>query len=507
MKRTDLFGVHDEVEKLSRLKLNDDQDEFINILKKDLSKLDKENLVDSSVKLMKAHNLKTQAQKRHYIDSERDEETPKSLDDIIIMIEVQIGDSGSDRPYQKKLEEILHTLNAINSRITTQVDAGDLQITEKVNKQYALHVNTEKKFNGVVMLPMNQELDYRMASGACFGYSAYWSHQLLHSKPFFGTDAGKEPLFKAMSRKKTGVNHAYLTDVNHVANLTDKISKLQFLQHDTRDVSNELSNGGKETTYFSPQTWFFAKPFIKSAYSLAEQVITNADKHAENPCILTICGGLRGHAMSFCKKNDQYHFMDPNFGWVKFNDSENFKQWFVEYYTVSGYDKLFCAFDIISSDVNEEKRQSKFENIITSIISPFKWIAEILYFATIYMPYSTIRSLPSKDEHHAASPLEEPIKLKESSSARIAIGLSSDIADVADFLKSKKNVESDSIKHRNAKGSIDDLDATINPGQSKSHQKKTTIVEEKKEPIEKQNVSENTDDSREEQNNNTSPRL
>lgn len=38
------------------------------------------------------------------------------------------------------------------------------------------------------------------------------------------------------------------------------------------------------------------------------------------------------HALLFCKKQDSFHFFDPNYFWIKINNIDDLEKWFVKNY-------------------------------------------------------------------------------------------------------------------------------------------------------------------------------
>ena len=95
-----------------------------------------------------------------------------------------------------------------------------------------------------------------------------------------------------------------------------------------------------------------------------------ANKNPGRPLLFSFLNNIFGHATGFCKLNEEYHFMDCNFGWVKFKTSEDFEKWFPFYLEKIGYNKFFYEFSIYEASlVENHKKIEKKRGLIRTLVN------------------------------------------------------------------------------------------------------------------------------------------
>jgi hypothetical protein len=221
-----------------------------------------------------------------------------------------------------------------------------------------------KKFGGEIMLPIQQQRDYRFREGQCQGIIAYWARRFLESKPVSGIHAEGNLTFKPLPFQAVqlfkDINH--LLPITHEArelqsrqrekSFTEKILRWKFLMY-FRDASKieevfPLSTDQKVQSQFSVTdiTQSDKVPIDeKKPQEIAERFLRSVkeDKNKQSKVyFINLLGDESGHTMCFAVNYDNknqikhLHFVDANSGWYRFKPKENFEQnfklWFQELY-------------------------------------------------------------------------------------------------------------------------------------------------------------------------------
>jgi hypothetical protein len=278
----------------------------------------------------------------------------------------------SDLPIEEEFNDIDHLIQAISKEVlnkqqtTRSYRHGLIKIRTQlqtlqneqvkswaVNLKYALlpsrpdliDQKTTDKFNGTLMLPIQQGYDYRLghSGGECFGYAADWCRSMLENTHYNSLSHDAEPLLKRL--KAASLVAQRYPDLNHLAPLTRYISDLQGLQRNTFELEHAMSLKG-EAFDFKEKIW--TRTFTLSIEHVAKQLISEVNSKPDTALILCAMGYLSGHAMGFCKKNNVFHFYDSNFGWVRFNTADDFEKWLPFYFDKIGYARAFGEY-VISS--------------------------------------------------------------------------------------------------------------------------------------------------------------
>lgn len=221
----------------------------------------------------------------------------------------------------------------------------------------SLYQTTEHQFKGTLMMPVMQAMDARLggSQGACFGYIAEWASQLHQNKKFMGASAnGVSPFKRVTVNSKAWSKYP---DLNHLDFLTPNISYQQSLQTDipglTRHLSIPFLTRNQNISYKEGNEKFYI-----SITQIAEELIQLSEKQPEDIYNLNLRGYFSRHALGFCKMNDQYHFMDSNSGWFRFENAEDFKKWLPFYFQKVRYDKQFAEYIINTYSLNSMSKNA-----------------------------------------------------------------------------------------------------------------------------------------------------
>lgn len=217
-----------------------------------------------------------------------------------------------------------------------------------------LYKATVVQYHGMVMLPVNQGLDFRLGSseGECFGWLLEWMKAMLNEGRPFGIDYRK-PAFLKPIKFCSDVGREY-PELNHLAILTEKIAKAQISGNSCFKTLEYLSKDSKKTIDSRLVKDFesFQKPV-----EIADNLLHFAKQNPEHVCHITVTNySSGGHALGFYKdKEGMCHFIDANVGWFIFKNGSDFRKWFKCYFNQLHYHKLFTDYAIEAYGCNFSK--------------------------------------------------------------------------------------------------------------------------------------------------------
>ena len=195
---------------------------------------------------------------------------------------------------------------------------------------------TENRFHGTIMLPINQALDPRLTGGACFGFFIQWAIGILKNLRAFGVQCDAPAPFEWINyQSRTGRKHP---DLNHLAIFTAQIALYQEYSITRFPLRKLMSRqiGCKDilittTNFLNDYNSNNETKLIKSFTDIAQDLISTAVETPQRVCELLLTTGDRskeGHCMGFCKLKNSYHFLDANVGWFRFDRACDFVAWF-----------------------------------------------------------------------------------------------------------------------------------------------------------------------------------
>jgi hypothetical protein len=302
-------------------------------------------------------------------------------------------------------------LNIINTVIQRREAINNLQEPD-VNGLAAIYdelfQETTDKFQGTIVLPINQGLDPRLGAsqGECLGYVREWAHCILNHKKPFGIDSKKPPLFNPI-KFNTPLGHRY-PNLNHLAFLSKNIAEFQSIGIDEAALLSKFSFIDQVAVRLS---------FYKSSEKIADTLIKLANQDKAKTFELDLFGYKTGHAMGFHKDEEgAIHFMDANLGWVRFNHAEHFKTWLPFYFNKIGYDKIFHEHTIRVYVSHQKQRNllsiiaERMEQSYHLLIRPYYYLAiEIISVLSRLTAYGRKLNFPPNNNLAATkSPYKEP---------------------------------------------------------------------------------------------------
>lgn len=266
---------------------------------------------------------------------------------------------------------------------------------EKADKLYS---KTQLYYNGILMLPIQQSFDKNTEEGKCHGYVTDWAEKILQNKKPFGVDPQGDPLFKPIPLNSPYKRH----DLNNCAPTTNAILIKHQLQ---KTVSNEfqlldiMSNNGKNITL---KRDYLFDPIDLTR--IAADLIKMLNKTKENrvyEIILKKNGTWsNGHVVGLYKTpNDEYHFMDPNYGWFKFKNSKDFAKWLPFFFKETGYEYAYHDYTAIYYSLGQK-------NLLADLYNSFStyFVHEIKETALnpikrIWLFFDSLSSTTPQDAH------------------------------------------------------------------------------------------------------------
>lgn len=203
-----------------------------------------------------------------------------------------------------------------------------------------IYRQTEEKFNGTVMLPIQQSKDLRGSSfGECVGYSQKAAFCFLNNKRFFNIDPAGEPPFKYSKAV------SIYPDFNHLGRVTQQVSQLQNEQDDfglklemVQAEADHLPESKMDPKHKMIHQVATSLRFFSSFQEITNRLIKGSDlaedKDESAVFILRMQSHHTAHVMFFAKTpNGLYHLIDANHGWFRFNTKADFTTWFPFYLT------------------------------------------------------------------------------------------------------------------------------------------------------------------------------
>lgn len=251
------------------------------------------------------------------------------------------------------------------------------------NRMDTIYKQTVQTYHGTIMCPVIQALEPRIGNsgGECFGYVAKWAVQTLKNERPFGIGLNQQqtmqpiPFNSLLARK--------YPEINHFAALTKEISIYQKLQSSVKELGAHLSSSidkprvqiGDEFIDYNKNLNYV---FYSSTTEMAQALVKEAQTDPSKVYNLNITTYLGGHALGFCIVDNKYHFFDSNAGWFRFDNDNDFINWFAHYYKQRGYQSYYFNEYAISSyslskkinDKQSDKPLTLGTIAIITIISP-----------------------------------------------------------------------------------------------------------------------------------------
>ncbi len=248
-----------------------------------------------------------------------------------------------DRHYRRTLNNLHMQLSSFNQHQTENWIKAEQHYARLHHRRHQLLLKTTHPYSGKMVLPAHQTQEYRLgnSSGECFGYVMRWGKSLLEDDAFYGLRADTPTTFQPTQYHFSLVKHH--PGLNHLMPLTPEIAYYQALQSNRTQLLQAL-NSSRTTYRIKKNLW--KSSFMPSLKDVAYQLVHCAEKTENGVILLYLNGYLSSHIVGFCKKNDQYHFFDANFGWLRWKNSKDFKAWLPFYLHQLGYTKRIAEYEM-----------------------------------------------------------------------------------------------------------------------------------------------------------------
>lgn len=261
----------------------------------------------------------------------------KKLQEINIKIKAELVKVNLTSEYKNALKAVLESIDTVEKDQKVLLNNNDSNLKQMALQYDWLYHSTTHKFNGVIVLPIIQNLDMCVVAsgGKCYAYVEKWSEDFLNNKKPFGFDPNQPPLFKPIAA--TAGNRAWI--LNHVKAVTEEI---YGKQHFAEDKEAKIA-AAKHTRFYN------------DVDEIADQLIYFSKQHTDRPLCLAIYkkSGI-SHALGFKKMpNGECHFLDSNSGWYKFKNTTDFKHWLKFYFKHMEYEYIFYQYAISSYSLKQ----------------------------------------------------------------------------------------------------------------------------------------------------------
>jgi|GEM_PF-4997124 len=249
-----------------------------------------------------------------------------------------------------------------------------------IRKDY-IYEETVKKYHGSMILPMAQADDFRVGAskGQCYGYVMEWCLSFLQNKKPFGVDYNQTVPFKPISY--FSMANIEFPELNHLAILNFSIAHYQDNPfHEGSNIIDEIFFSKQENAQAKHKKETFLR-FYSNPRGIGECLISLAEAEPNKAFMVLLYRFRMGHAVAFCKRGKDYHFMDPNFGWFRFKKAEDFQQW-LPFYLNTFYGKDFNAYKVnsLSLATQEKVKTPKFFLLGRKIINALGKAIVCLFF-------------------------------------------------------------------------------------------------------------------------------
>ena len=209
------------------------------------------------------------------------------------------------RSYRFSIKSIYKDI-VLFRRLTEDIAKSQSMATPtKAFAQYAIlrdkiYLATCNQYNGVIMLPILQCMDYRLGNskGECSGYVAEWVESFLNDKRPFGVCFLEEPPFQPISLN-SNIGKQY-PELNHCAPLTKNIAHLQKLNF--RFTTKGLDHTTKGTIYQQNEGGVV---FKHDASLLAQYLLNSSNRNPNCGFYLSLRNNTNGHALGFYKDKEK----------------------------------------------------------------------------------------------------------------------------------------------------------------------------------------------------------
>lgn len=329
--------------------------------------------------------------------------------------------------YLSRLKKILDILSVVE-KSHTDIKNYTGKFPVSALRLDSIFEETETKFNGKIILPVNQSLDFRLGNidGACVGFTCKWALEILKSRKPFGINLNKIPAFKPIPLNSP-IGKKY-PDLNHLIPFSKKIYDLQINQENLPLYILQSENKTFpliQHIHISEESF----PHFHKSNKLAKKLIElSNDKENDTVYELDLNCYTYGHTIGFCKRGNKYYFFDSNSAWYSFNQAKDFQEWFSYYFKKMSYENKYLesSLRVYSTHPLENeskpfvsKSRSKIVNFFKFQVLPHVYIAKLVfYFVTRAFVYGSLYIINrfKKEEN-----LTEPTKShKEEVTARIA---------------------------------------------------------------------------------------
>lgn len=315
---------------------------------------------------------------------------PSELDNLIDTVRIEIKNSSFwSFSYKGDLDFIRYNLELIKcSKVNHLIRYK--KIHKKLDDIYAL----THSMGGKLIVPIQQYFDSRIGNsrGECFGYTYVWAKSLLMDGRFAGIYADTEVSFNYV--KSNFAIAGQKPNINHLAVLTKDISDCQRLQNDGIALIKKTSIGTSSMLNIFERNRNFS--FFKSISSISNKLVAIADENSNRAFLLCVRGyACGGHALGFYKKGSKYHFFDSNIGWVRFDNSADFKAWLPIYFQKTGYAKVYheASIEAVRSIKLKPKEKSTILKKLLAGLLLLLFLAPMLPLALLYFAYRGIYTI------------------------------------------------------------------------------------------------------------------
>lgn len=310
--------------------------------------------------------------------------------------------------YIRALKAAIHDIKATQKR-RKKIKNVDKKTWAKYLKIYDhLYSDTEQTYQGTIMLPVNQNFDPRLADdlGECAGYSFEWAFQILNHKNPFGVNL-KEPSPLRPLDIRADASRQY-PELHQCAVINHNVAIYQNLRVDKGALLSKMNEPLENNMHVVSET---EKEYTRfnSADEIGEELINCADSNVAKVFRLNVFSKWgQGHALAFCKHDNQYHFFDSNAGWFRFEDADHFKKWLTYYFEKTDYSKDFERFGIESYTLTNAakptetlKKPSVFlKTVLITLFAPLIIIGSIIQVCRLIVKgiYNVVKGLVSRDD-------------------------------------------------------------------------------------------------------------
>lgn len=267
------------------------------------------------------------------------------LREIYNTIKLEIKTGNYEDEFEKALGAVAKDLKKVIYHMNLLRYAGDERTTSRARKkEYArlktFYTQTQTLYQGQVVLPLDQYLDVHFgeSDGYCLGYTFEWMLALTQNQMPFGIDP-LNPIKHTFPDGDFNLTNLYERQ-RQLAPLNKSIVKLSLLQNLGLEG---MAIHGRYDGYLSSEDhlsfqdhWVSTLRWISTEKSMAHFLASTAKTHPLQTFSVVLQLQKGGHILSLYRDNlNNYHFFDANYGWFRFESSQQFESWLSYYLEVT----------------------------------------------------------------------------------------------------------------------------------------------------------------------------